>query len=127
MWKTKLVDIIDVPYNEPRCFSRKIKEELYRANPYCAICGQHISSIDDAAVDHIEQYWLGGRTIPENARLTHRFCNSSRSRFDKPNILVELQEAEETEEQELETLTIESVIEEGVVTGEVLINLMREQ
>ncbi|MBU4455838.1 hypothetical protein KJ586_05000 [Patescibacteria group bacterium] len=29
-------------------------------------------AIDDVAVDHVDQYWLSGKTIPENARLTHR-------------------------------------------------------
>lgn len=46
------------------------------------ICGQKIHNIDDAAVDHIEQYWRGGQTIPDNARLTHRYCNVARSRLD---------------------------------------------
>lgn len=67
---------------QPRCFSRQLKQDLFNANPTCAICGQHIEKIDDAAVDHIQQYWKGGKTIPENARLTHRFCNSARSRND---------------------------------------------
>ncbi len=67
---------------QPRCFSRKLKQELFDANPTCSICGQAISEIDDTAVDHIEQYWRGGQTIPENARLTHRYCNSARSRND---------------------------------------------
>lgn len=67
---------------QPRCFSRQIKQQLFDANPTCAICGQAISEIDDSAVDHIEQYWRGGKTIPENARLTHRYCNSARSRSD---------------------------------------------
>ena len=43
--------------------------------PVCMIAGNH-----DSAEDHIEQYWQGGRTIPENARLTHRYCNSTRTR-----------------------------------------------
>jgi len=34
------------------------------------------------AVDHIEMYWKGGKTIPENARLTHRYCNWARSKKD---------------------------------------------
>jgi len=67
---------------QPRCFSRKLKEELYRADPTCAICEQRIEEIDDAAVDHIDQYWRGGKTIPEKARLTHRYCNMARSRND---------------------------------------------
>ena len=55
---------------------------VVRRNPTCAICGQKIASIDDSAVDHIKQYWTGGQTIPENARLAHRFCNWSRPRTD---------------------------------------------
>lgn len=65
---------------QPRCFSRALKEELFNKNPTCAICGNYITNIDDAAVDHIEQYWQGGKTIPENARLTHRYCNNARAR-----------------------------------------------
>ena len=67
---------------QPRCFSRTLKNALFEANPTCTICGQNIAEIDDAAVDHIEQYWRGGKTIPENARLTHRHCNVARSRND---------------------------------------------
>jgi dissimilatory sulfite reductase (desulfoviridin) alpha/beta subunit len=58
------------------------KEELYKKNRKCEICGQAIADVDDAAVDHIEQYWAGGKTIPENARLTHRFCNWARPKSD---------------------------------------------
>ena len=65
---------------QPRCFSGKLKKELFEQDSMCAICGQTIIDIDDAALDHIEQYWQGGKTIPENARLTHRYCNLARSR-----------------------------------------------
>jgi hypothetical protein len=65
---------------QPRCFTRQLKEQLFVANPTCAICAQTISEVDDSAVDHIEQYWRGGQTIPENARLTHRYCNAARPR-----------------------------------------------
>ena len=54
----------------------------YRNNPYCAIAIKKLREVDDAAVDHINQYWAGGATIPENARLTHRYCNNARSRND---------------------------------------------
>lgn len=66
----------------PRTFSRALKEQLYQANQACAICGQYIQSVDDAEVDHIEHYWRGGQTIPENARLTHRYCNRARGGKD---------------------------------------------
>ncbi|PSB28679.1 GmrSD restriction endonuclease domain-containing protein [Chlorogloea sp. CCALA 695] len=76
-----LVDSILLNYHQqPRCFSLQLKQELYETDPTCQICGQKIQNIDDAAIDHIHQYWQGGQTIPENARLTHRYCNMARSR-----------------------------------------------
>lgn len=80
MWRLALQDVVGVGKKEPRCFSMELKESLFKANNTCAICGQKIQDIDDSAIDHIKQYWTGGRTIPENARLAHRFCNWSRSR-----------------------------------------------
>lgn len=81
-WRTNLQAILGVQQKEQRCFSYKLKEEMMEADPTCAICGQRITSIDDSAIDHIKQYWMGGKTIPENARLTHRYCNWSRPRSD---------------------------------------------
>lgn len=80
IWNKTLDSVIKDDKANQRCFSRNFKKKLYDLNPTCAICGNHINSLDDSAVDHIEQYWLGGKTIPENARLTHRFCNNSRPR-----------------------------------------------
>ena len=82
LWRTALLEVVGVAKKEPRCFSLQLKNQLYQKNNTCAICGQRINDIDDSAIDHIKQYWLGGQTIPENARLTHRFCNWSRSRKD---------------------------------------------
>ena len=79
-WRHTVESITGIGQKEPRCFSQKLKDELYKVNPTCAICDQRILTVDDAAVDHIEQYWLGGKTIPENARLTHRYCNWARPR-----------------------------------------------
>ena len=81
-WQNALDSIFGSSKKEPRCFSSKIKDELFNTNQTCAICNQRIMNVDDAAVDHIEQYWLGGETIPDNARLTHRYCNNTRSRHD---------------------------------------------
>lgn len=80
IWRQTLTSILSTTSKQPRCFSRALKQELYATNATCAIaiCNQHISDIDDAAVDHIEMYWLGGKTIPANARLTHRYCNWAR-------------------------------------------------
>lgn len=79
-WRHAVEDVIGINVREPRCFSQQLKDELFKDNPNCSICGQRIVTVDDAAVDHIEQYWQGGKTIPENARLTHRYCNWARPR-----------------------------------------------
>ena len=81
-WRMLLQTILGIGTTEPRCFTYELKQELYDANDNCAICGNKIRSIDDSAVDHIEQYWTGGKTIPSNARLTHRYCNNARPRTD---------------------------------------------
>lgn len=58
-----------------RLFSRRLKQELFDANRTCCLCGQQISLIDDAVLDHDVRYWEGGKTIPSNAQLVHRHCN----------------------------------------------------
>ena len=82
IWRMLLQDIMGIAQKEPRFFTAQLKAELFGNNCTCKICGNEIKSVDDAAVDHIEQYWTGGKTIPENARLTHRYCNWSRPRTD---------------------------------------------
>jgi hypothetical protein len=81
-WRLTLQQIIGIQHKEPRCFSHALKKSMFENDPTCALCHQQIQSIDDAALDHIEQFWKGGKTIPENARLAHRFCNWSRPRSD---------------------------------------------
>lgn len=83
-WRHTVEGIIGIEQKETRCFSKQLKTELFKKNPTCAICGQEIREIDDSAVDHVTQYWQGGKTIEENARLTHRYCNWSRPRNDTP-------------------------------------------
>ncbi|MFO0576146.1 MAG: DUF262 domain-containing protein [Polyangia bacterium] len=79
-WEETIEKIIGLPHREPRCFSVKLKQEMFSKDPTCLLCGQQIQAIDDAALDHIHQYWLGGKTIPQNARLSHRYCNAARPR-----------------------------------------------
>lgn len=81
-WRFALQAILGIGKKEPRCFTYSLKEELFETNSTCVICGNKILNIDDAAIDHIIQYWTGGKTIPENARLTHRYCNNARPRLD---------------------------------------------
>lgn len=76
-WLKRLDEIMEdsTPQDTKRIFSRQLKKEIFEANPTCTLCGNKISLIDDAAIDHDDRYWLGGKTIPENANLTHRLCN----------------------------------------------------
>jgi hypothetical protein len=81
-WRKILAQVLDNQAKQPRLFTQELKEKLFTRNQTCGICNQAISEIDDAAVDHIVQYWLGGKTDFENARLTHRYCNWARSKRD---------------------------------------------
>jgi len=81
-WRLRMEETLKDHEVQPRLFTLKLKNDLYAENKTCAICGNSISAIDDAAVDHVEQYWQGGKTIPENARLTHRYCNNARARIE---------------------------------------------
>ena len=82
-WRLALQGVVGIQQKEPRCFSSQLKQEMFERNSSCAICGQQIQSVDDSALDHVEQYWQGGKTVPENARLTHRYCNWSRPRKEQ--------------------------------------------
>ena len=79
-WISSLRNIVGYSKSEPRSFSWNLKKKLWEANPVCAEigCQQRILDPDDAEVDHIEFYWRGGKTIEENARLIHRYCNRKR-------------------------------------------------
>lgn len=62
-----------------RTFPFSLKEELFRENPYCNISKQRILAIEDAEVDHIIPYSLGGKTEKENAQLVLRYFNRAKS------------------------------------------------
>lgn len=83
VWGNKLKEILGFPSNEPRIFTYELKQCLFDSkNQQCDLCNQKIHSIDDAEVDHIECYSHGGKTIPENARLVHRYCNRRRGNLN---------------------------------------------
>lgn len=82
-WRQRMSSILKVDEVQARLFKYSLKETLFNADRKCAICGNNISGIDDAAVDHIEQYWMGGKTTEENGRLTHRYCNNARARKEE--------------------------------------------
>jgi hypothetical protein len=78
IWSNALESVIGKPEKESRCFPLNIKKQLWEKDHACSICGQQIEDINDAEVDHIDLYSTGGKTEPNNARLTHRYCNRSR-------------------------------------------------
>jgi hypothetical protein len=108
IWLSSLKNIIGSPRIEPRCFSWEIKNQLWESNPVCTICGQEIESLIDAEVDHIDFYWRGGKSIPENARLTHRFCNRSRKEttHSKNTTLLRKAESREVDSEALTAIEI---------------------
>lgn len=77
VWYRKLDEIMQEsqPQDSKRTFSLQLKREMFTVNPTCSLCGNKISLIDDAVLDHDERYWIGGKTVPENANLAHRICN----------------------------------------------------
>ena len=81
-WTHSLKEVLGTPKKGERIFSLSLKEQLFNANQTCALCNQRIHTVDDGEVDHIEFYWKGGKTIPSNARLVHRYCNRARGGRD---------------------------------------------
>lgn len=65
--------------NQSNNFSLETKRKIYRDSPDCCICNERIQDIDDAEVYDVNYYWRG-ETIPINARLVHRYCNSIEKR-----------------------------------------------
>lgn len=76
--RLRQIMITATPNDRTRLFSRSLKEEMFKQDNTCRLCGQKIVLINDAALDHDKHYWRGGQTVPENARLVHRICNLQR-------------------------------------------------
>lgn len=79
-WRDRLKKAIgDEKANDAkRCFTRQLKEEMFKQSDTCELCGNKIVLLMDAVLDHDKHYWRGGKTVPENARLVHRLCNQKR-------------------------------------------------
>jgi hypothetical protein len=78
IWNNRLREVLENPQTAPRRFTRAFRQELFEADPTCALCHQQITSLDDATVDHTIPYSFGGETSPANGRLVHRYCNAAR-------------------------------------------------
>ena len=73
-----LETIIGDPSYSQRNFSLSVKQELFNANPFCAISGQKILAIEDSEVDHVIPYSKGGKTEINNAQLVLRYFNRAK-------------------------------------------------
>ena len=61
-----------------RLFKPEDKFILFHEGYVCSYCGSVILSPDDAEIDHIKPYSMGGKTILENAQLLHSSCNRAK-------------------------------------------------
>jgi hypothetical protein len=53
-----------------------IEQAIFRAAVYCPLCLGHIDTYKSHSTDHTLRKDDGGRGYPENAQLTHLFCNT---------------------------------------------------
>lgn len=74
-WENILFNAIGPPKTGSRSFPKTFRQLLFEREPTCQLCGNQILTLEDCHVDHIDPYSKGGETIPENAQLTHRYCN----------------------------------------------------
>ncbi len=77
-WVGKLREVMGMPNDEKRLFTYEEKKRLFDQNNVCKLCGNKITYIEDAHVDHEKRFSEGGQTSLSNARLTHRYCNLKR-------------------------------------------------
>jgi hypothetical protein len=82
-WRQRMEAILKHDTPQGRLFTYEFREKLFLESDKCEICGNKITNLDDAAVDHVKQFWQGGTTTEDNGRLTHRYCNNARKRKEE--------------------------------------------
>lgn len=63
---------------------------ILRDGLVCKICGQPITEAQRFEIDHILPIIDGGLNLPENLRITHRYCNRSRPKSPSKRTLARL-------------------------------------
>jgi hypothetical protein len=76
LFKSAVQRILTGISKEPRFFRYETRKDMFEKSPMCQLCKNEIHSFEDCAVDHITPFVKGGRTIVENAQLSHRSCNA---------------------------------------------------
>lgn len=79
IWRQRLQELFDQHRQTPLEFSATLKQTLLERNATCHICWKPIEHSDDAVLAHFPNYWRENQSIPDNARLDHRFCHQSRT------------------------------------------------
>lgn len=77
-WRSRLQQLVDQNARTPLDFSTEFKKSLFERNATCNVCWKPIKTLDDAVLARFPNYWRENNSIPENARLDHRFCHKSR-------------------------------------------------
>lgn len=71
-----------------RLFDKELKQKFWRKYDHkCQICKKEIKDYNDAAIDHIEPWAKGGKTIESNAQLSHSKCNQSKKDKFEPFVI----------------------------------------
>jgi len=78
-FKAEVNNLLLSARDNPRFFSREFRQRLFDADPNCKLCPSQIHSFDDSTVDHVIPWAKGGKTVPENGQLAHRFCNAQKN------------------------------------------------
>lgn len=76
---------VRVSLGKSRAFTSSQKSALvlenFFSNPNrCGICEGILDPSSDLQHDHIEEHAKGGKTLPDNQRLVHPFCNNPANR-----------------------------------------------
>jgi len=58
--------------------TRETKRHLLRQSTKCSLCGDHITDMKDASVDHIIPKSRGGSDALDNLQIAHRSCNEQK-------------------------------------------------
>jgi hypothetical protein len=77
-WRSRLQRLVESSAQEALMFTTDFKAGLFERDSTCNICWKPIKTVDDAVVARYSDYWRENKSIPENARLDHRFCHRSR-------------------------------------------------
>lgn len=78
VWRDRLRRLVAAHQQTPLTYSLALKTALFERDATCNVCWKPIKHVDDAVIARYPDYWRENKSLPENARLDHRFCHKSR-------------------------------------------------